>query len=223
MIYLKKTQPGPSILALERSKKSGTYNHLDVLTLLKSDFKNKCYICENSELHSINIEHFIPHKDKDLDLKFDWNNLFYSCAHCNNIKGAKGKYDNILNCTIEAEEVETKIEYEINPYPKDIPIFKPLHSDDKTLNTVELLIEVYDGTTPQKMIESANIRENLLNEILNFQRLLFKYYDKKRTPKKKKNTKNKIIWELSSESSFTAFKRWIIRKHKNLHEFLPYI
>ncbi|MCP5046806.1 MAG: HNH endonuclease, partial [bacterium] len=67
-----------------------------VLERVKRDFKNKCYICEYKEPPSINIEHFLPHRG-DKDLKFDWDNLFWSCAHCNNTKG--DKFDNILNCT----------------------------------------------------------------------------------------------------------------------------
>lgn len=33
------------------------------------------------------MEHLLPHKNgKYLDRKFDWNNLFWACGHCNNVK-----------------------------------------------------------------------------------------------------------------------------------------
>lgn len=38
----------------------------------------------------------------NLDLKFDWDNLFLSCKHCNNTKG--DRFDNILNCMDEDVE-----------------------------------------------------------------------------------------------------------------------
>ena len=31
------------------------------------------------------IEHLQSHRG-NMDLKYDWNNLFWACAHCNNIK-----------------------------------------------------------------------------------------------------------------------------------------
>ena len=69
------------MLFFAKSQPAGDYKCGDVLELLKNDFKNKCYICECKEsLISRNTEHFIPHKG-DKNLKFDWNNLFWSCSH----------------------------------------------------------------------------------------------------------------------------------------------
>ena len=85
MVFFEKSQPAPDCLALEEAKANGDYKCADVLDRIKSDFKNKCYICEYKEPISINVEHFRPHKGAK-NLKFDWNNLFWSCSHCNNIK-----------------------------------------------------------------------------------------------------------------------------------------
>lgn len=51
MIYLPKSQPDPTCLAVEKLKTSGTYNCEGVLELLKFDFKNKCYkfICRKPD------------------------------------------------------------------------------------------------------------------------------------------------------------------------------
>jgi len=80
MIYFEKSQPAPECLEKEKSKKSGNYKCAGVLKRLKDDFKNKCYICESKAPTTINVEHFKSHQG-DSDLKFDWNNLFWSCGH----------------------------------------------------------------------------------------------------------------------------------------------
>jgi hypothetical protein len=215
MIYLPKSQPAPDCLALEKNKVSGTYNCITVNERLKTDFKNKCYICENKEPHSINIEHFSPHKG-DVDLKFDWNNLFYCCAHCNNIKLAISTYDNILNCTIETDKVDLKIKYLINPFPGELTVISAIDNTPKVNNTVSLLKAVYNGTTTQKKIESANIRSKLLIEIRKFQDLLFEYFDDGYNEEEREDIKNQIIRHLRPTSNFTAFKKWIVWGNENL-------
>lgn len=78
-----------------------SYNTEHVNQALREVFHGKCYICENKEATSYQIEHLIPHRS-DRKLKYDWNNLFWVCAHCNNIKS--DKYEPILNCTTEPVE-----------------------------------------------------------------------------------------------------------------------
>lgn len=57
------------------------------------------YLCEQDELQSIQIEHLKPHHGgKNIDLKYDWNNLFFSCSHCNSVKNRKQYESNILDC-----------------------------------------------------------------------------------------------------------------------------
>ena len=210
MIFHAKTQPAPPCLAIEKLKKNGTYHCPGVLEQLKSDFKNKCYLCESKEPLAINTEHFVPHRG-DKDLKFDWNNLFYCCSHCNNTKLDKPKYDFILNCTKKADGVDTKIRYHINPFPKEQAEITALEKTDQVQNTVDLLLEVYNGTTALKKIESANLRSQLLKEIRVFQDLLFEFYDDSNMEEEKEDIKKKIMRELRSASNFTAFKRWIIK------------
>lgn len=114
MITLIKSQPEPDDLQKEREKAYGDYKTPKVLDQIKEDFKNKCYICEMKNPPVINVEHFIPHKD-DHTLKFQWDNLFYACGHCNNIKLAK--YNNILNCTNLKDDVENVIRLKMDPFP----------------------------------------------------------------------------------------------------------
>lgn len=223
MVYLPKSEIVPECLEEERAKKSGKYNCEGVLDALKKDFKNKCYICEDKEPHTINIEHFRPHKE-DKELKFDWNNLFYCCGHCNNTKLAKPEYDNILNCTVKSDEVETKMKYWIHPFPHELVQITELEDSIKVKNTAKLLDEVYNGTTILKLIESSNIRKKLLSEIRKFQDLLFKYKDDAYSEEDKEWFKQATIRELKFTSNFTAFKRWIIRQNHLLSEdFIEYI
>ena len=99
MVKVERSFPAPKSLAMEAKKKDGSYSGMDVVERLKEDFNNKCYICELKDLQDPQIEHLLPHKNrKYLERKFDWNNLFWVCGHCNNVKN-QAKYDEgILDC-----------------------------------------------------------------------------------------------------------------------------
>lgn len=87
MVKVERSFPAPKSLAMEAKKKDGSYSGMDVIERLKEDFNNKCYICELKDLQDPQIEHLLPHKNrKYLERKFDWNNLFWVCGHCNNVK-----------------------------------------------------------------------------------------------------------------------------------------
>lgn len=86
-----------AVRSLCKAKASNTtYNTPEVNAALVEMFHGKCYICENKRASSFQIEHLRPHKS-NVDLKYDWNNLFWSCAHCNNLKNAG--YEPILDCS----------------------------------------------------------------------------------------------------------------------------
>lgn len=212
MVYILKSQPAPESLAIEKAKESGSYNKEDVVKRLEEDFHGKCYICEQNKPISINIEHFQSHQG-NLDLKFDWNNLFLVCSHCNNIKLAQ--FDNLLNCTVLSDNVEMSIYHHCNPFPKEKAFFEIRIPSDKAIQTKELLDKSFNGEhTPQKTLESSHLRDLLLKEIKTFQNLLFDYFD---------NSKDeyfllKIKEHLSNRSAFTAFKRWIVRENIALNE-----
>jgi hypothetical protein len=200
MVFFQKSQPAPKTIA---------YNTQDVIEQLKKDFCNKCYICEEKEPKDINIEHFIAHQG-DEKLKLDWNNLFLSCVHCNNIKS--NKYNNLLNCTNISDKVDLAIHYYCKPMPKEKAIFKILIQSDKAIQTVNLLNKCYNGEhTPQKKLESSNLRAKLIKEIRVFQELIFEYEEIG-----SELLLEKIKFHLNNKSSFTAFKRWMIRDNEYL-------
>lgn len=212
MISVTKSYPEPPALTIERAKGAGgSYRIEPILTIVRNDFRNKCYICEAINPTNINIEHFTPHMGNHA-LKFAWDNLFYSCFHCNNTKGSHPKYNNILNCILPASEPDKKIKYDIKVLPKEKPVFSAIDNSINVAFTIELLEEVYYGTTDLKILESANLRKLLLKEIRNLQELLFEYDDAEFNPVRRAEARQKIANELHPSSSFTAFKRWVVKE-----------
>ncbi len=61
-------------LKIEKAK-NGSYNTPAVNAALREMFHGKCYICENKQITSYQIQHLISHRG-DIELKYDWNNLF---------------------------------------------------------------------------------------------------------------------------------------------------
>lgn len=206
MIYFEKSQPAPTSLAIEKAKPSGAYNQADVLQQLEKDFCNKCYICEQKAPTTINIEHFIPHKGNK-NLEFSWDNLFYACGHCNNSK--LHHFDNLLNCTLASDQIEEAIRCKIDPFPKEKPYFDIIIPSPKADETKKLLEKVFNGEhTPNKTLESANLRSLLLKEIRRFLNDLDNYFN----DEDKDYALSRIKQHLSKSSAFTSFKRWIVRE-----------
>lgn len=106
MVKIKRTFPAPLSLAVEYKKENGSYAQDDVIKQLQTDFNGKCYICEMKNLSDPQIEHLLPHKQgKDKKRKFDWENLFWACPHCNRVKNQKKYEEGILDCCkIDPEE-----------------------------------------------------------------------------------------------------------------------
>ena len=210
MVYFEKSQPAPKSLATEKAKRNGTYRTDEVRKRLSTDFKNKCYICE-FRATSLRIEHFKPHRN-DVDLKFDWNNLFWACEHCNSIKGDKVLYDNILNCTDKSHDVENKLKFIYLPFPINKADIQLIDDSDIARNTQHLLLAVYEGTTDLKQKESNNMLFFLFSEFDKFNDFLLGYLKSEND-----DTKNyyfeKIKIELANSSNFTAFKRWEIKEN----------
>jgi len=212
MVNFDKTQPAPASLATEKLKKTGKYGLPDVYDQLLLDFKNKCYICEQKAPVVINVEHFQAHQG-DVDKKFDWNNLFFACGHCNNTKLAQ--FENILDCTNPSHDVVNWIHYAIKTFPKEIVEIKAQCSviNNPTIikTTVDLLLAVYNGKpTANKQAQANNLRRLLLSEIQTFENFLVRYYAIDIEQAEKRSLLRQIRKHINTASAFTAFKRWII-------------
>nr|VFK68671.1 MAG: TIGR02646 family protein [Candidatus Kentron sp. UNK]VFK73143.1 MAG: TIGR02646 family protein [Candidatus Kentron sp. UNK] len=214
MVHLEKSQPAPECLIREKEKATGDHRCGDVLQRLAHDFKDKCYLCEYKKPTSIHVDHFIPHKG-DRDLRFDWNNLFLACPHCNQTKGAG--YEGILNCTNKNDRVDADIEYLINPFPSFRIEIRLVIENARTRATQALLLAVYGGNTKTQRLESAYLRDALREEMERFQELLGRYHGAI-DAEKRNDLMGRIKEHLDSALSFTAFKRWIIRGDERLKE-----
>lgn len=223
MIRIERRQTDKADLAikdLQKAKaKHTTYNTENVNAALHEIFHGKCYICENKNGSSYQIEHLIPHHGKE-ELKYDWNNLFWACAHCNNTKS--GCDDLILDCT--KEDVDQRIAFRKEGYfgTTERFVFVPLDEHEETQNTVTLLQNAYYGTTPQKKIEARILRKQLRENVSKFKSYIRDYEDLEQGSEEKEDLEILIKRELSEKSEFTAFKRWLIRDNEKLAEFLKY-
>lgn len=203
MLHLPKTMPGPKVeLQAEKIKVAGTYRIDSVIRQLKSDFHNKCYLCEDSP-HFINIEHFIPHK-KNLDLKFSWENLFWACGHCNNIKG--GNFDGILNCVTDAD-IEGKLDYIFSSFPSEDVVINDLQGSAESTKTAELLLNIYNGTTILKKIESSMLRKNIARQLLELNTHVINFEDAEEDPEARAYQGEMIKFKVRTSAKFASFSR----------------
>lgn len=209
-----------AIESLRQAKlKGSTYNTEEVNAALEEAFHSKCYICENNQATSYQIKHLHPHQG-DMELKYDWENLFLACAHCNNTK--LGQYDPMIDCT--KENVEESIAFRKKGYfgTDEELLFEALNSRTETLNTQSLLQDVYYGSTPQKKGESKILRKFLRKELSEFKEYVREYQEAE--GEEKEDLRCELKKQLSDRSPFAAFKRWLIRDHKEAYpELMAYI
>lgn len=203
-----------SLMAARYSGKS--YNTPEVNAALAEMFCGKCCICESKEgISSFQIEHLIPHRGDD-ERKYDWNNLFWSCAHCNNIKSEK--YEPVLDCT--KTEVDRKIAFRKEGYfgQEERFLFVALEEGAEIENTVALLQDAYYGTTPQKKMEAVNIRIALRNDLSKFKNLVRTYEEAEDYDKE--DLRCAIRREVGQGAAFAAFKRWLLWDNKERYKEL---
>lgn len=222
MINIDKSYPAPSYLETEKLKainsnnsKSGKHNLEDVIEQLEKDFKKKCYLCE-TKATSFEVEHLKSHKG-NIELKFDWDNLFLSCRHCNNIKSTS--FDNILNCA--KEDVETYIKYRMDLFPMSEVEITPLSDDERVFKTVELLDKCFNGEhTPTKKLDSKNIRNKLLSELNKFKYEINSYFEALENDEYDEipYIEKQIKRHLNNNSEYASFKRCIIKYNRRLNE-----
>ena len=220
MVKIDRTPTPPASLAVEKTKEengsSGSYNQKDVVEQLHKDSHGKCYLCEQDELQAIQIEHLKPHHGgKDLDLKYDWTNLFFSCSHCNSVKNRKQYEHDILDCCID--DPETKIHQALNG---DYVEVKPLDQTIVAKNTAALVQDCFELRNHEiRSIESQN-KVKSLKKTMN---LLCKYLDNLEHGTGKR-TITVLRGMLSREYKFSGFTRTYVRDHLDRYPMLePYV
>lgn len=214
MFNVIRTPDVPASLIERRS-----YSEEDVLNVLREIFHDKCYLCEIKDPTSINVEHFYSHQG-DLDKKFDWNNLYYVCGRCNNIKLTK--YNNPLDCTDPAVDVFRSVKHlpPHTPYQKKI-IIQAMNGDDKTRETAELLDEIFNtDKTINKRITGRYLRKKVFQKYNRFLELVNEHLDDELPLERQANALERLRVLVSKRQEFSAFIRWIVLEDEYLFDLL---
>ena len=203
MVKLVKRPAPPQPITTENS-----YRNNPNFNALVEDCFGKCYICENSKATTLNVEHRVPHRGDDT-LKYDWQNLFLSCGHCNNIKG--DSYDNILDPTKCDPEDSIALSLDSDALAPNV-VVNALTDDVSTKQTVKLLTHVYNGgTTAIKEVECAVLRNEIADCMKKFLQFIEGY-----SKEPDEGYDSIIEKEISRASAFAAFKRKIVRDDPRL-------
>lgn len=217
MIKIERNPIPPPSLAIEKKKAYGIYNKPDVVQQLKADSHDKCYICELKGLSDPEIEHLRPHHGRKIaDRVFDWNNLFYVCPHCNNLKREEKYDDKIIDCCVEDPEEMLEQCYEnghVNVHN--------IVDEERAVKTAELIQECFEKHNTGIREASCQYRIDRLAEAMN---VLYKTLRNYKEHPDSKRYMRSLRFTLSRQSAFAAFKRNYVRKHisdyPELEEFL---
>lgn len=63
MVKIERSFPSHCLFGIRSKKVSGSYEQPDVVSRLRKDFHDKCYICELKNLQDPQVEHLLPHKN----------------------------------------------------------------------------------------------------------------------------------------------------------------
>ncbi len=207
MVKVVRSFPAPESLAEEAEKANGRYDKPDVIERLKRDFHNKCYICEMKELQDPNVEHLLPHKNgKYPERKFDWENLFWACGHCNGVKN-NGKYDaGIIDCC--RQDPEEYLDFQLKGDSVVIRVHKP----DQEIHerTALLITETFSLKNTGMRTYTSDERLRLLQKEMN---LLYGQLEGLHKYPNSGIIMRTICSLLRRESAFAAFKRCYVRAH----------
>lgn len=207
MIKIKRTFPAPASLAIEAQKVYGSCTEPDVIEQLRMDFYDKCYICGMKELQDPQVEHLLPHKNgRYPERKFDWNNLFWVCGHCNGVKNQEKYDEGILDCCRQNPEEVISFKLENG----EVQVHSKIGSDKSADLTANLIYEVFSITNTGMRIYKSDLRLKKLNQEMNI------LYDNLESFKRNPNSKviqRKLKALLRKESAFAAFKRCYVREH----------
>lgn len=207
MVKIERSFPAPDSLAGEAKKANGRYDGPDVIERLKKDFHNKCYICEMKELQDPNVEHLLPHKNgRYPERKFDWENLFWSCGHCNGIKNNSRYDDGILDCC--KYDPENYLYFCLSGNEVTVEVSDPASGIQK--RTASLVKEVFSKKNTGMRTYTSDKRLKLLQKEMT---ILYRQLEKLHNNPDSKVTVRMICCLLKRESAFAAFKRCYIRRH----------
>ena len=206
MVKVERSTPAPKSLEIESKKANGSYNEKDVVERLRDDFHDKCYICELRGLQDPVVEHLLPHKNGTYpERKFDWNNLFWCCGHCNSVKN-KGKYDDgIIDCC--KQDPENLLSFSF--VDDEVSVEALDHNNNQAVLTAILIYETFNLKDYGIREAAAENRMQSLRESMN---VLYRTFEKYKESPDCSLRKKKMKALLRRDSAFAAFKRGYIKK-----------
>lgn len=143
---------------------------------------------------------------KDRKRKFDWENLFWSCGHCNGVKNNRKYDEGIIDCC--KSDPEKRLFFQVTG--DDVEIVVMNDEDDEAKRTAGLITEVFSlRNTGMRTYTSAE-RMKLLKQEMS---VLYKQLEILHKKPDSKVTIRKIRSLLRRESAFAAFKRCYVREH----------
>lgn len=215
----------PKTVPASLSRKQ-SYSDKDVVESLEKAFHGKCYICETKDPLSLNVEHFEAHQG-NAEKKFDWDNLFYSCARCNNFK--RHTYNDILKCTDVSINVLMLIRHipPMTPY-SDI-IIEAMDKNPKTVRTADLISRIFnEDDTGNKSVVRVQLRKRVYKRYAKVIQHINTYIDEDELDDTKQRAVQHLKALMDVKQEYSAFLRWpilespelfkILRESINLHE-----
>lgn len=205
MVKIERSPVAPASLAEEKAKGTDNYRGADVVQQLHQDFHGKCYLCEIDELQSIEVEHLKAHHNgRDRERMFDWNNLFYSCAHCNSVKNRKIYEDAVLDCC--QVEPELYLRQELIDGHVNVEVLDDCHS---VRITAKLITECFEKTNTGIRILECKTRIDALQKTMTVLYRNLEAYRKEPTAK----TFRILCGMLDRSHKFAGFTRTYVRQH----------
>lgn len=203
MVKIERTPVAPASLATEKTKKSGSYREEDVTAQLKQDFHGKCYLCEIDQLQSVEVEHLKAHHNgADRDRMFDWNNLFYSCGHCNGVKNRAEYEETILDCC-QVDPEEYLMQQLVDGHVQ-VKALKP-----EGEKTAQLITECFERANTGIRVIECQTRVDALQKTMNALFRSLDSYRKRPTPRRLRALQRM----LSRSYKFAGFTRTYVREH----------
>ena len=201
MVKIDRTPDTPASLLTEAKKGNGSYREKDVLSQLMKDFHEKCYICEIKPVQDPQVEHRLPHHNRKYPERvFDWNNLFYSCSHCNSVKNSARYEEGIIDCCTRDPEELLKQQLIENHVKVDVIDTE----DNEAVLTAELIEETFNSTSTGIRTIAGQERLKALQETMN---ALITQMEKLRNNPYDKGSKRMVNALLNRSSRFAGFTR----------------
>lgn len=206
MIKIERSSKVPESLKQKRE-----YNSYDVVMQLKHDFHDKCYICGIKPVQDPEIEHLLPHKNgKYPERKYDWQNLFWSCGHCNSIKNQQKYDENVLDCC--QRDPELLIDFMLKD--DTVSVNAKDDSDKETIVTAQLVNEVFNKTNTEMRVHKCQVR---VDELFKEMNALLDTLEKYKTNEHSIIVQRTLRGLLDRKSPFAEFKRNYVRIHQDIY------